>query len=44
MINGVLPWTKESVEKAVKRGSRTGSRSKRYTYDEKLRAVKLFDS
>jgi len=32
---------KEEVEKAVKRGSRTGSRSKRYTYDEKLRAVKL---
>jgi transposase InsO family protein/transposase-like protein len=32
---------KEEVEKSVKRGSRTGSRSKRYTYDEKLRAVKL---
>jgi len=33
---------KEEVEKAVNRGSRNGSRSKRYTYDEKLRAVKLF--
>jgi transposase InsO family protein len=32
---------KESVEKAVKRGSRTGSRRRRYTYEEKLRAVKL---
>jgi len=32
---------KEEVEKAVKRGSRSGSRRKRYTYDEKLRAVKL---
>ena len=32
---------KEEVEKAVKRGGRTGSRRKRYTYDEKLRAVKL---
>ena len=32
---------KEEVEKAVKRGSRAGSRRKRYTYDEKLRAVKL---
>ena len=33
---------KESVEKAGKRGTRNGSRSRRYTYDEKLRAVKLF--
>ncbi len=33
---------KEEVERTVKRGSRTGSRSNRYTYDEKLRAVKLF--
>jgi hypothetical protein len=32
----------EDVEKSAKRGSRTGSRSKRYTYDERLRAVKLF--
>src|SRR5580658_5708801 len=32
---------KEQVEKTIKRGSRNGSRSKRYTYDEKLRAVKL---
>ena len=32
---------KEEVEKSAKRGSRTGSRSNRYTYDEKLRAVKL---
>jgi len=32
---------KEQVEKTVKRGTRNGSRSKRYTYDEKLRAVKL---
>jgi hypothetical protein len=34
---------KESVEKAVKRGSRTGFRRKRYKYDEKLRAV-IFSS
>ncbi len=33
---------KEEVERTVKRGSRTGSRSNPYTYDEKLRAVKLF--
>jgi len=32
---------KEGVEKAVKRGSRTGTRRKRYTFEEKLRAVKL---
>ena len=32
---------KESVEKTVKRGGRTGPRRKRYTYEEKLRAVKL---
>jgi transposase InsO family protein/transposase-like protein len=32
----------EEVGKAVKRGSRKGCRSKRYTYDERLRAVKLF--
>jgi transposase-like protein len=32
---------KEQVEKTIKRGTRNGSRSKRYTYDEKLRAVKL---
>jgi len=31
---------KEQVEKTVKRGSRTGTR-RRYTYDEKMRAVKL---
>ena len=33
---------KEDVEKTVKRGSRTGSRRHRFTYDEKLRAVKLY--
>jgi transposase-like protein len=32
---------KEQVEKTVKRGGRTGPRRKRYTYEEKLRAVKL---
>jgi len=32
---------KEPVEKTVRRGSRAGSRRRRYTYDEKLRAVKL---
>ena len=32
---------KEEVEKAVKRGSRAGCRQKRYTFEEKLRAVKL---
>jgi transposase-like protein len=32
---------KEQVEKTVKRGGRTGTRRKRYTYEEKLRAVKL---
>ncbi len=32
---------KESVEKAVKRGGRTGPRRKQYTFEEKLRAVKL---
>jgi transposase-like protein len=32
---------KESVEKSVKRGGRTGTRRKRYTFEEKLRAVKL---
>ncbi len=32
---------KEAVEKAVKRGGRTGPRRKRYTFEEKLRAVKL---
>ena len=32
---------KEQVEKTVKRGSRTGTRRKHYTYEERLRAVKL---
>jgi transposase-like protein len=32
---------KETVEKAVKRGSRAGTRRRRYTFEEKLRAVKL---
>jgi len=32
---------KEAVEKPVSRGSRNGSGRKRYTYDERLRAVKL---
>ena len=32
---------KESVEKAVKRGGPEGTRRKRYTFDEKLRAVKV---
>ena len=32
---------KEQVEKPIKRGGRTGTRRKRYTYEEKLRAVKL---
>jgi transposase-like protein len=32
---------KEQVEKAAKRGGRTGTRRKHYTYEEKLRAVKL---
>jgi transposase InsO family protein len=32
---------KESVEKTVKRGGRTGPRHKWYTFEEKLRAVKL---
>ena len=32
---------KEQVEKPIKRGSRTGTRRKHYTYEEKLRAVKL---
>ena len=32
---------KKSVEKALKRGSPTGTRRKRYTFEEKLRAVKL---
>ena len=32
---------KEQVEKAVKRGSRTGTGRKHYTYEEKLRAVRL---
>ena len=32
---------KESVEKAVRRGGRTGPRRKRYTFEEKLRAVRL---
>jgi transposase InsO family protein len=32
---------KEEVEKAVKRGGRSGTRRKRYTFEEKLRAVKL---
>ena len=32
---------KESVEKSVKRGGQTGPRRKRYTFEEKLRAVKL---
>jgi len=32
---------KEQVEKTVNRGGRTGPRRKRYTYEEKLRAVKL---
>jgi len=32
---------KESVERSVKRGSQGGSRHKRYTFEEKLRAVKL---
>jgi hypothetical protein len=32
---------KEQVEKTVNRGGRTAPRRKRYTYEEKLRAVKL---
>ena len=32
---------KESVEKAVKRGSQAGTRRRWYTFEEKLRAVKL---
>jgi transposase InsO family protein len=32
---------KESVEKSVKRGCRAGTRMRRYTFEEKLRAVKL---
>jgi len=32
---------KESVEKVVKRGSQAGTHRKRYTFEEKLRAVKL---
>lgn len=32
---------KESVQKVRERGSRTGSRPRRYTLDEKLRAVRL---
>jgi transposase-like protein len=32
---------KETVEKAVKRGGRAGGRRRWYTFEEKLRAVKL---
>lgn len=32
---------REEVEKSVKRGGPTGTRPKRYTFDDKLRAVKL---
>jgi transposase-like protein len=32
---------KKEVEKKIKRGPRKGSQQKRYTFDEKLRAVKL---
>ena len=32
---------KEQVEKTIKRGPQRGSRQRRYSFDEKLRAVKL---
>jgi transposase-like protein len=32
---------KETVEKSVKQGRQRGSRHNRYSFDEKLRAVKL---